>query len=58
MFRLVAELLEKLSAEVKAQGGLLLSSDEITAILARVSAKLSVRLSVQQSSAVIEAIKV
>ena len=56
--RFVSEILEKLRDEIAGGGGLVMSTEQITALIARVSGKLSVKLSTQQSQALIEAIKV
>ena len=56
--RFVSEMLEKLRDEIAGGGGLVLSAEQISSMIARVSGKLSVKLSMQQNLSLFEAIKV
>ncbi|KAL5267652.1 hypothetical protein ACHWQZ_G004633 [Mnemiopsis leidyi] len=56
--RFVSEVLEKLREEIAGQGGLVISASQITSLIARVSGKLSVKLSAQQNQELIEATEV
>ena len=56
--RFVSEVLEKLREEISGQGGLVISASQITSLIARVSGKLSVKLTALQNQELVEAIEV